>query len=124
MAFESKILTPDEWPLVAPIVTGEFGNSMPIDTRQSTFDAVMHGERLAGFIHMEMLFHYNSFWVAPEYRGNLRVPLMLMHSAESRLSQLEGFSAIAMPDAPSQVKMYKRFGGRPLGLKEVWRKDY
>ncbi|HKS27832.1 MAG TPA: hypothetical protein VJS44_08435 [Pyrinomonadaceae bacterium] len=124
MAFESKILTLDEWDLVAPIVRGVFRNAMPTTEAQAVFPAVMHGENLAGFIHLEALFHYNSIWVAPEHRNNPRVAMRLMLDAHERLSQLHGFSAIAMPEAESHIKMYKRFGGRSLGVHEVWRRDY
>jgi len=121
---ETIILPVDRWPLVAPIVQGEFGNAMPTTPAQSTFLAAVDGNKLAGFIHVETLLNLNSIYVAPEYRRT-RLPWQLMVEVDSLLAAMKGFSAIAFPDEPSHIKMYQRFGGRdlkvPLG---VWRKDY
>lgn len=121
---ETRILLPEEWGLVAPIVTGEFENAMPQTPQQATFLAAMDGERLAGFIHIETLFNLNSIYVLPGYRRT-RLPWQMMSDIDARLTRMKGFSAIAFPDARSHIKMYRRFGGRELDASlGVWRKDY
>lgn len=119
-----EILPVEKWPLVAPTVREEFGNSMPVTSLQSTFLAALEGDKLAGFIHVESLLNLNSIYVAPEHRRT-RLPWRLITECDARLAQMRGFSAIAFPDYESHTKMYERFGGRKLDTPfGVWRKDY
>jgi hypothetical protein len=125
---ETLILPFEQWPLVEPVVRGEFRNAMPQTPHQASFLTALDGDRLAGFVHVETVFNLNSVYVAPEYRGAGRrsgLLWQLITETDALLtSKCQGFSAIAMPEARSHMKMYKLFGGRSLGLHEVWRKDF
>lgn len=115
-----RILEPSEWPLVAPVVTGEFRNSMPVRGDQSSFLAAFDGESLAGFVHVETLFHINCVFVKPCYR-RAGLGLALLAAAAGRVPQ--GFSAIAI--APRSPELLARFlGARPLGRQQIFRRDF
>lgn len=117
-AMKTLILPPDQWPLVEPIVTGEFGNGMP-GPEQSTFLAKMSNEKLAGFIHIEHLFHFNCVYVAPEHRHS-GFALQLIEEAAARIPR--GFSAVWLTDRRT-TQLAKSLGARDLGIWRIFRKD-
>lgn len=118
---ETIILPEERWPLVEPVVRGECHNGMPVTAAASTFLTALDGERLAGFIHLEQLFHYNILWVAPDYRRT-RLAYRLMREVDSLIPA--GFSTVSFVDKLSVSRMLRRLGGRSLGQCEVLRKDY
>lgn len=121
MSLEAVILPPEQWWQIEPIVRGEFGDALPRVTDQATFLAAMDGEKVAGFFHVESLLHFNSLYVAREYRGN-GVAHALVTEAVSRIP--EGFSAVWLrPINEKGGRTARHFGGRKLGIFEVYRKD-
>ncbi len=116
---ERTILLPEEWGLVAPIVAAEFGNAMLATPAQATFPAFMDGDRLAGFVHVETLFHFNCVYLAPEYRRP-GLALELMRYAIERIPA--GFSGVWLTDRRVGA-IAKNFGARSIGEWTVYRKD-
>jgi hypothetical protein len=124
MAFEVGILPPTEWHHVAPIVRAVFHNAMPQTEKQAIFLTAFNDEgKMRGFVHLEVLLHVNSLYVAPEER-NTRMVWQLMAATDELLRGMPGYSAIAFPASDSHRKLYQRLGARELGMREVWRKDY
>jgi ribosomal protein S18 acetylase RimI-like enzyme len=119
---ERRILTPEEWKMVAPVVTRTFGNSMPKTPAQGNFLAAMDGRALAGFVQFETLFHFNCVWVAEEYRKvGAGVALSLMADAANRVPA--GYSAILLDDGKAG-RVAEALGGRKVGEYTVIRRDY
>lgn len=116
---KTLILPVERWPLVEPIVTGEFGNGMPATPGQATFLAAMEGEKLAGFIHVEHLFHFNCVYAAREYRSR-GLALQLIKEAASLIPP--GFSAVWLSDR-NTARMAAALGAREVGQYRVYRKD-
>lgn len=118
---KTSILPVESWPLVEPIMRGEFGNGMPATPAQAIFLAAMEGERLAGFIHVEHLIHFSCVYVAPEHRTS-NLGLRLMKEADSLVPV--GSSAIVLADTDHLTKMLLALGGRELKASKIFRKDY
>lgn len=115
-----RLLLPEEWDIVAPHVAGEFRNSMPATPEQGSFLAEMDGDRLAGFVHVETLFHFAGTWVAPEYRRS-RLGLSLLLDAALRIP--EGFSGVLMTERRNAMRTARLFGAREVGQFHVYRRD-
>lgn len=113
------ILPPDQWPLVAPIVTSEFHNAMPQTPEQTTFLTALDGAKLAGFIHVEHLFHFNCVYAAPEYRGS-GLALDLIKEAAGLVPA--GFSAVWLTDRKATA-IANELGARDMGVWRIFRKD-
>lgn len=114
-----------QWPLVAPIVTGEFNNKMPEHDGRASFVAQFDQERnLAGFVHVETLYHFNCIWTAPQYResrfGAADFARRLMSEAVDKIP--EGFSGLWLADR-SVDNLAASMGARRLGEYVVYRKD-
>jgi hypothetical protein len=117
----SLILPFDKWNLVAPIVTGEFGNSMPTNPNRSSFVARLKPDGdVAGFVHVETLYHFAGAWVAPDLRGNPKEALSLMGDAVGRIPQ--GFSGLWLSDGYYD-RIANLMGARLMGEYAVYRKD-
>lgn len=119
--FRSRVLTFEEWPLVRPILTNpaEFDNGMPTNPEQSTFPVLMDGDKLAAFLLVEHLLHFNSVYVVPEYR-NQGCAQRLIRSAVASIPP--GHSAIWI--TPTDVHgIAHRFGFRELAPSRIYRKD-
>lgn len=117
---ERRILTPEEWNQVAPIVTGEFNNAMPKTSAQGGFLAALDGERLAGFVHIEHLFHLVSTYVAPEYRRT-GLGWELLMDAAARTPP--GFS-VALLTKRVRNKMAAVVGAYKVGNFNFYRRDF
>lgn len=115
------MLRPAEWSLIAPMMSAEFGNMMPIDPAQAAFLAAFADEKLAGFVHIERLFHAHCLYVAPEYR-HTRAAYHMMHGVDARIPA--GHSAIVLTDTEEVEDMLRRMGARDAGAWRLWRKDY
>ncbi len=118
------ILPPDRWPEIASVVESEFHNRMPV-VGQSVFPALVDGDKLAGFVHIEHLYHFVSCYVVPEYRGQGVGP-RLIESATDRVPA--GHSMIWLrPDLAHEKRLgellAQRYGARDQGLFQVFRKD-
>lgn len=126
MDFETKILTPEEWPLVAPVLRGEFACAMPKSPAQASFLAAFDGSELAAFVHVETLFHMNALYVAERHRGaGLKGSRLAMRlAAEADALVPAGFSAVVLSDRPSLARLMRRLGGRELTASSMVRKDY
>lgn len=117
---KSIILPFEQWSLVEPIYTGpEFQNAMPATPEQATFPVLMDGDKLAAFLLVEHLYHFNSVKVMPEYRGQ-GFAQQLIREAVARIPA--GHSAIWITDSQHPLAA-KRVGARDLGLCQVYRKD-
>jgi|ERR1051325_3834033 GNAT superfamily N-acetyltransferase len=109
-----------DWPLIAPIYQGpEFQNSLPVTPEQATFPAIVDGEKIAAFMLVEHLYHFNAVYVYPEYRGQALAQRLIRDAVTSIPP---GHSAIWMTDSQHPLAA-KRMGARDLGLCQVYRKD-
>lgn len=117
---ERRILLPEEWDKVAPIVTGEFNNAMPQTPAQGGFLAALDGERLAGFVHIESLFHLVSTYVFPDYRRTGLGWDLLMEAAARTPP---GFS-VALLTTRTRTKMAKVVGAHRVGNFNFYRRDF
>lgn len=115
------VLPYEQWDRVAPLVTGMFGNAMPQNPQSDTFIARMDGDRLAAFLHVEMLYHFNSLFVDPEYRNQGIAPQLFIDSLSGITP---GFSAIVMADRREWQYWARAVGARDLGLCRILRKDH
>lgn len=120
---KTRILTPEEWPLIAPLLGGTFRDAMPTDPNQSAFHAAFDGERLAAFLNIETVYHFNDLYVAPAYRQT-SIAWRLMKEADSLLQQVPGSSAIVLTDEPRVARLTIRLGATDRGLWRMYRKDY
>lgn len=116
------ILPPESWPLVQPVVNSVFNNSMPSSPKQSTFLTAIDGEKLAGFVHVEILHHMVCVYVAPDYRGDGELATQLVREAVEIVPL--GHSAIWLTHPQRNYqKLVGSVGGRDMGLWRVNRKD-
>lgn len=117
------ILSFDQWPLVQPILTdpAEFGNGMPTTPEQSTFPALMDGDKLAAFVLVEHLYHFNSVYVMPEYRHQ-GCAQQLLRNAVASIPPGHSAIWITEPDT-DKSRLAQLLGARDLGLSRVYRKD-
>lgn len=67
-SLKTIMLPPAEWPRIEPIVR-EFGNCMPTPD-DSGFLTALDGDKVAGFIHVESLYHFVNVWVDPSYANS------------------------------------------------------
>ncbi len=109
-----------DWSLVEPVVTQTFGNAMPASAESDSFIARMDGDRLAGFLHVETLYHFNSLFVTPEYRNAGIGPGLFRDGLECIPP---GFSAIVMADRRDWQHWARYVGARDLGMCRILRKD-
>jgi hypothetical protein len=116
----SIVLPLEEWPLVATIVREQFGNAMPTRPESDSFVARFDGDRLAAFLHVEQLFHFNSLYVAPEYRKEGIAPGLFLDGLSS---VPPGFSAIVFSEGEKWKAWARYVKARDLGLCRVFRKD-
>lgn len=118
----STVILPfKDWPLVAPIVTGEAGNSMPTDPNRACFITRFNNEdQLKGFVHVEVLYHFAYEWTSPDLRGNPKEALSLMSEAVQRIPK--GFSGIWLADGQYD-RIAHLMGARRVGEYTVYRKD-
>lgn len=123
-AIKTVILPFENWSLVEREMRDEFNNAMPVSPEQSTFLTALDGEKLAGFLNLETIFHYNCLYVSPEYK-RLNVAYRLVREADALVASLaRGYSAIALAESPAVESMLKRMGMRLIGERQVFRKDY
>jgi GNAT superfamily N-acetyltransferase len=117
---ETRLLNPDELPLVAPVVEGYFGNAMPVVEGKAAFYAALDGGRLAGFVHVEQLLHFNCVYVEPDYRG-AALARALMGLAVARIPF--GHSGVWLTERPNAGRLARSLGAREVGTYRVYRKD-
>lgn len=119
--FESRILQPEEWETVGPIVRAELGHPMP-SPLQSTFPCLFDGDNVAGFVWVEHLYHFNSVYVMPEYRHQ-GLARRLLFEAAAKIPK--GHAAICLPDPKQEhlIHLAERMGARRLLSRVVLRKD-
>jgi len=120
MRLPTKILTPEEWPLVAETVRSQFRDAMPVTPDQSSFLAAFDGPAVAGFVQIETLLHLNNLHVAPKYR-DARLAWQLLREAVALTPK--GYSVVALTDLNEVAKLAVRLGGRDLGRWQLIRKD-
>lgn len=98
-----------------------FQDSMPTDPEQGGFLALMDQEKIAAFLHIETLFHFNSIYVESAYRHQ-NAARTLLREAANRIPA--GNSAIwLMNPAERGDALARALGGRELGTYTVFRKD-
>lgn len=111
----------DKWPLVAPVVAGEFNNEMPTVASQAEFFSALDGERLAGFVHIERLFHFNCVHIEQDYRDQAAgLAMRLIKEAVAAIPR--GYSAVWFADRNVR-KIAAELGARDIGEFRVYRKD-
>lgn len=124
MNLESRILQPEDWELIAPIVRREDGYPMP-SPQQSTFPYLWDSEadRLAGYVWVEHLYHLRVLRVMPEYRGQGLIAKRLLTEAAARIPT--GHAMICLPDPKQErlIELAERLGARRLLSRVVLRKD-
>lgn len=108
-----------DWSLVEPAYVAESGNAMPETPDQALFPVIMDGEKLAAFMLVEHLYHFNSVQVMPEYRGQ-GFAQQLIRFAVARIPPAHSAIWITDSDHPLAAE---RFGARDLGQCRVYRKD-
>lgn len=118
---ELRILKPDEWSLVEPVVRGVFGDEMPATPRASAFLAALDGGKLAGFVHIETLLRIFHLYTAPGYRG-AEVARRLADEAARDIPA--GFSACVLTDERALMRWALRQGARDVGAVHFLRKDF
>ena len=124
---ETIILPFEQWPLVEPIVTKEFRDAMPLTPAQSDFVALRDGQSVAGFLHVEHLYHFNSLYIMPEYR-NQGLAMRLIRKATSSIPPLHSGIWLAPADKGDSIESKARrlaidMGAREVGVYRVFRKD-
>lgn len=113
-----EIIKSANWSEIAAIVHGE-GLPMPaIGT--ATFPALRDGDRLAAFLRVEHLYHFNYVMVMPEYRGS-RVGLQLIEEATAHIPS--NHSAIWLTEPGIAQRIARSMGWRNVGVSDVFRKD-
>lgn len=117
---ETIVLPFENWSAVESIVREEFCNGMPQRRESDTFIARFDGDKLAGFVHVEHLYHFNSLYVAPEYRGQGIAAGMFLDALGC---VPPGFSAVALIPENKRSTWARYVNARDLGLLHVWRKD-
>lgn len=113
----------EDWPLVEPFVTGEFGNAMPDNPNRATFVAAIDGDVLAGFLHVETLFHFNCVKVLPEYE-NQGLAVRLIEAGIQCIPA--GFAGIWLADRDDKDDLRllaRNLGARDVGLYRYYRRD-
>lgn len=119
---ETLALPQEYWGLLEAVVRGTFRDEMPTDPRQSTFRASFDGKRLAGFVHIESLYHVNLIYAAPEYRHTGLVWKMM--EDVDRILTGTGHSGIVLTDEPGVARYLKKLGATDRGVWRYLRKDY
>lgn len=114
---QTIMLPPERWPLLEPIVS-QFGNRMPTPA-DSGFLTALDGEKVAGFIHVESLYHFVSEFITPGYE-NSGLSKRLIQDAASCIPI--GRSAIWLTDR-NVDRLAARLDWRHVGNYRVYRKD-
>lgn len=120
-AYQIRLLGPEEWPLVEPVVRDVFRDALPATPAQGGFLAAFDGSALAGQVQFETLFRIFNLHVAESYRG--RGVARLLGEAAARMVPAD-FSACVLTDEPALVRWAKRYGGRDVGRLHFLRRDY
>lgn len=120
----SIVLPFEQWGIIEPIVTGEFGNKMPEHPNRASFITQFADGELAGFVHVETLYHFNCIYLAPRFResrfGAADFARRLMSEAVEKIP--EGFSGLWLADRKVD-RIAESLGARRLGDYTVYRKD-
>lgn len=132
MTLTPRVLSVDEWPLVEAVQRDLFHDALPSSPRQGSFVGAADGEKLAGFVLVEKVFHITNLYVAAEYR---QTPIagQMMRFVDGRIPP--GFSAIVLTDSrPTKDEitadsLLLKLGARRVvnGETRTWRfyrKDY
>lgn len=114
---ETIMLPPDHWSRLEPVVR-QFGNTMP-SPQDSGFLTALDGEKVAGFIHVESLYHFVCEYIAPGYEGS-GLSRRLIQDAASCIPV--GRSGIWLTDRKVD-HIAARVGARHVGNYRVYRKD-
>jgi hypothetical protein len=118
---ETRILSLDEWPLVEPVVRGEFNDEMPVTPEQSVFLGAFDGRALAGFVQVEQLLRIFHLYTAPGFRGAEVARLLANYAARDIPA---GFPACVLTDEKALVRWALRHGARDVGRVHFLRKDF
>lgn len=113
-------LTPDEWPLLAPIFAAE-GGSLPSPDMARVIGAFDDAGALAGFWTVQVAYHAGPLWIRPDQRGTglwRRLHGHLCHS----FRQMGGRAFYSFSGEARVEAMFAKLGYEPLGYK-VWSKE-
>jgi len=86
----------ERWAEIAPQVNA-FGNVMPESDKRAGFLTMMNNDRVAGFVHVETLYHFAGVQVNAEYGAN-RAEMALELIRAASVSIPEGYSGIWLTD--------------------------
>jgi GNAT superfamily N-acetyltransferase len=118
---ETRLLSPDEWLLVEPVVRGVFNDEMPVTPAQSVFLGAFDGGNLAGFVQVEQLLRIFHLYTAPPSRG-AQVARLLADEAARDIPA--GFPACVLTDERALIRWALRRGARDVGAVHFLRKDF
>lgn len=92
---------------------------MPDHPGRASFITALSQKQLAGFVHVESLFHFNCVYVTPEHE-HTGLTMRLIRDATACIP--EGFSALWMTDRNVGL-IARTLGWRHVGTFSVYRKD-
>lgn len=114
------LVKPEEWSLIEGAMKRVFNNDMPVTPDQAVFLGLYDEAKLAGWIHIEHLYHFNCVYIEAQYRQT-GLGLRLIKEATDRIPA--GHSAIWITDRHVANKIAPKLGARNLGNFQVFRKD-
>lgn len=114
------IVKPEEWSQIEGAMKAVFHNDMPVTPDQAVFVGLYDEGRLAGWVHVEHLYHFNCVYLDVPYRQS-GLGLKLIKEAASRIPA--GHSAICIANRGYAVPIARALGARDLGIQRVFRKD-
>src|SRR5262245_21028567 len=112
-------LPPDDWPLIAPIVSNTFGDGMPTDPQQTQFRVALDEQNsIRAFLRMERLYHMVNVYVSPfERHRSASLAREMITDADRCIPT--GFSAIWITRKPYD-RLAQQIGARDLGVFHVY----
>lgn len=115
-----EIVDADDWAEIERDMKADFNNDMPVLRSQACFLGAYDGDELAGWLHIEHLYHFNVVRIKAQYRQT-GLALRLIKEAVSRIPS--GHSAIWITPRPVANKIASVVGARNIGTYQVFRKD-
>lgn len=114
-----ETIHPDVWPLLKPLYLDELGGLPLPDEVESSIVGCFDGEKLAGFVEVDMPVHFGPLYVFPEYRGRNVHSLLIRHVEEA--TSKAGRNGYVIISDPRIAKIAKRRGLVPLDGNLWWR---
>jgi len=113
-------LTPDEWPMLAPIFQAE-GGTLPNPSQAQVVGAFDADGTLAAFWTVQLAYHAGPLWIRPDHHGTglwRRLHGVLCHT----FSAMGGTGFYSFSGQPKVEAIFRALGYNDLGYK-VWKKE-